>query len=311
MRIEQHIDIAAPAADVWEVVGHRFADIGSWASAIAHSQSADGGRVCEVHGPGAVHITEITEALTDYDEEARTLTYTAAGGLPGPMAAARNTWAVHPLGPGRSRATMSAEVALSRPWRLAAPAVGLVLRRVGRCTLRDLRHRVQTGGPTGRKQRQLARTAPVAADDPPAGAGDLLAFAMGVNALFSAASGIALLVGAAALEARLGAPAWVLAAVGAGLLAFVAMILWSLADARRLTVGGRMAVGGDAVWIAGAVLLLAAFPEVLSSQGRTALALVTVVVAILGALQTVGLWRAADQPPHTLEEARSSAGHRR
>lgn len=299
MRIEQHIDIAAPAQQVWEVIGPAFADIGSWASAIARSGTApgDGGRVCEVQGPRA---SAVTERLTAYDDEARTLTYTAAGGLPAPLAAARNTWAVQAMGSGRSRASMSADVLLSRRWRMAAPALGLALRLVGRRTLRDLRHRVQTGVPTGRKRRQVARSSRQApGGGAQADAGGLLTSAMRINALFSATSGVILLLGASALAIRFGAPAWILVALGAGLLSFSVLLLWSLTDARRLTVGGRVAVGGDTAWTAGAAVLLTTPVGGLTAQGRTTLALVTVAVAVLGMLQAVGLWRIRERSAGT------------
>lgn len=295
MRIEQHVDIAAPADDVWEVVGRGFADIGSWASAIPRSWATPdgGGRVCEVAGRWA---TDVTEQLTHCDDEARTLAYTAVGRLPGPVASARNTWEVHALEPRRTRVRVSADVDLDRPWRLTAPALGLFLRLVGRRTLRELRHRVQTGSPTGRKQRQLAATTGLFDAEPAAHADGLLRSAMTVNALFSAISGVALLLGGSALEGRLGAPAWVLAAIGAGLAAFVLLILWSQTDVRRLTVGAPIVVAGDAAWVAGAALLLVGYPHALTAQGRTALALVTVAVAVLGATQMVGLWRIRTRP---------------
>ena len=115
MIIAAHIDVAAPAEQVWALVGPGFADVGAWATVIAHSEptTAGDGRRCSVSGmPG---VDEVVERLTAYDETARTLTYVADTGLPGYVRHATNTWTVTPLGPDRSRVAVDARVNVSGP----------------------------------------------------------------------------------------------------------------------------------------------------------------------------------------------------
>lgn len=289
MRVVQSVVINASAEQVWEVVGRGFPDIGAWASAVPRSEPTPtgDGRVCAV--AGGVLTDHVVERLIAYDDTARSLMYEAQAGLPAVIAEARNTWTVQPLGDSRARVSVSAGVVLSDPWRAAAPALAVTLHAVGRRTLRELRHRVETGEPTPRKRRQLARAS--AQRGEAANGGMLLRSTMRANALFSALSGLALVGGAPALDAFFGLGPWLLAGTGAGLIGFAAFLRWSLAHAHRLPLGGRVAVAGDAAWIAGAALILARFPTVLTAPGRTVLAGVTVLVVGFGAAQAVGLRR--------------------
>lgn len=134
------------------------------------------------------------------------------------------------------------------------------------------------------------------ASSPTGDAGQSLATAISRNAVFSAASGLVLLGGGFALDAWLGVDAWLLVGVGGGLVVFAGLLLWLLSRPRRLRAGARLVVAADAAWVAGAALLLARFPSALSSAGKTALAVVSAVVAVLAVLQVIGLRRAGSGP---------------
>lgn len=92
MIIATHIDVAAPAGQVWAIVGPGFADVAAWASVIAHSEPTPtgDGRRCSVSGMRGVD--EVVERLTAYDDGARTMSYVADTGLPGYVQHATNTW---------------------------------------------------------------------------------------------------------------------------------------------------------------------------------------------------------------------------
>ncbi|MEX2550432.1 MAG: SRPBCC family protein [Nitriliruptoraceae bacterium] len=110
-----------------------------------------------------------------------------------------------------------------------------------------------------------------------------------VNAMFSAGSGLVLLAGAPLLRGWFGVDAWLLAGFGGGLAVFAGLLIWLLADPRRLAVGAWWALGADLAWIAGAIVLLAVFPTLLSPMGRFALIAVTGGVALIVIGQLVGL----------------------
>lgn len=126
--------------------------------------------------------------------------------------------------------------------------------------------------------------------------GLLLASALSWNAIFSGASGLVLVGAGVALSGVLGVPTWLLAVIGAGLLGFAALILWTLAGPSRLVTGARLIIAADVGWVAGAVLLLTAFPEALTTAGRLILGAVSVVVAVLALTQSLGLRRAKPGP---------------
>jgi hypothetical protein len=185
-RISKELVITAPADAVWQVLGPGFARIGEWATAIPSSTAipATGavppvppaptggptpsrrsavagmvdapvaGRVCTT---GLRMVPEVTETLVAYDEANRSLTYEASG-MPAFVTTARNTWTVTPLGDERCRVTLDARFDTSGV--VGGFARRLLLAQVGRTSRHladDLRHYVEHGAPSTRKQRQLAR----------------------------------------------------------------------------------------------------------------------------------------------------------
>ena len=104
MEIERTITINAPADQVWDLLGNRFHEVGTWASVIDTSEplsrkTGSAGvddRVCET--PQGV----FKEQVTSFDEENRTFAYIAYEGLPGFVREGGNTWWVKDLGPDRT-----------------------------------------------------------------------------------------------------------------------------------------------------------------------------------------------------------------
>jgi hypothetical protein len=176
--------VVAPADQVWEVIGPGFDRIGDWATAIpastatppsaraaADSATRGGlrlpvaaaidapvvGRVCRT---GIRLVPEVTETLIAYDDAGRTLTYQASG-MPAFVALARNTWTVTPIDAHRCRVSL-------RAWFDTRGLLGLLgrwvilaqTRRTSRHLADDLRHYVETGIPSPRKQRQQRRARP-------------------------------------------------------------------------------------------------------------------------------------------------------
>jgi polyketide cyclase/dehydrase/lipid transport protein len=129
MRMRAELVVNAPAEDAWVVVGERFGEIGEWSSAIIESVM-DGApavgqvRTCRVAGFGPIAAGVIKERLTQFDPEAKSLSYEAAG-LPWFITRAASRWSVH-AGPG-SACTIRIHATLT--WRRAArPPAGLIIR---------------------------------------------------------------------------------------------------------------------------------------------------------------------------------------
>ncbi|PCI90160.1 hypothetical protein COB18_01850 [Candidatus Kaiserbacteria bacterium] len=79
MKFSKEITINAPAEKVWDILAHKFTEVGSWARSIPHSvvnneaqkvnNSPVGGRVCETS------IGHISEEFIDYNEEGMTFSF--------------------------------------------------------------------------------------------------------------------------------------------------------------------------------------------------------------------------------------------
>jgi hypothetical protein len=173
--LSTHFIIEAPADAVWQVIGPGYAHIGDWATAIPASTAATfppagepaglpvasamlsapvAGRVCQT---GIGLAPQVTEILTAYDDSRRTLTYQAAG-MPAFVTAARNTWTVTAIDGHRTRVSLHAQFdTRGLLGRLAGWGILTQARRTGRHLGEDLRHYIEHGTPSPRKQAQLSR----------------------------------------------------------------------------------------------------------------------------------------------------------
>lgn len=110
------------------------------------------------------------------------------------------------------------------------------------------------------------------------------------NAVFSGLSGVLLLAAAGPVGVWIGvSEPWVLRIIGAGLVGFcVALILLARSERPdpRLVLGATVA---DFAWVVGSAVLLAGFPDLLTTDGKVAVAGVAVIVAAFGIGQWVGL----------------------
>jgi hypothetical protein len=167
VKVSSETVIDASADRVWEIVGHQFARIGEWATAIPASRPVSqtpgaaeapvAGRVCET---GLPMVPLVEETIVAYDEAGRTLTYTGAR-LPRFVREARNEWSVIPLDDQRARVRVEAIIEMrGLVGRLLAAPFRLWAARVGAKTLDDLTQYVEQGQPSARKQRQLAGSSP-------------------------------------------------------------------------------------------------------------------------------------------------------
>ena len=178
-KISKRFVITAPASAVWQVIGPGFASIGEWAIAIPASTGlphepptpADQalvrrhsepdldaapvtGRVCST---GLAIVPKVTETLIAYNDTNRSLAYEAAG-MPSFVTTARNTWTVTPLSNDTCVVTLDAQ--LDTRGIIGTLARWVMLAQLGRTSQHlgdDLRHFVENGRPSPRKQRQLLR----------------------------------------------------------------------------------------------------------------------------------------------------------
>lgn len=286
MKVSSNIDIDAPADQVWEVVGPGFGRVGDWGAAVEQSRpvgeaSLDGapaaGRTCSVAMPG---IDQIAEQLTEYDVEARRLTYRLSDGMTRLVAGAANTWEVRPLPEGRAEFRMNATVELVGAARVAGPFVKAYLSAIGRRTSRDLKTYVETGVPSRAKAIRVH-----------ASSGTMLDSMVLLNGVVSLTSGMALLGAAGWWSPQFGDPGTgLVAAVGVGLAGY-AWVLARAAGAGVTAESGRLIASLDAAWVVGTVVLLSAFASQLTRTGLATSVACGAVVAALGYAQWVAAGR--------------------
>jgi hypothetical protein len=152
MEMRAELVINAPAQDAWIVIGERFGEIAEWAPAITESvmdgpPAAGRVRTCQVAGFGPIAAGVIKERLTQFDPQARSLSYEAAAGMPRFIAGAVSRWSVH-TGPGSAcTVRIHATLALRRVARPLSPALRGRMRADTRRALAELKHRVEVGHP--------------------------------------------------------------------------------------------------------------------------------------------------------------------
>ena len=317
-QLTSDIVIDAPAEQVWQVVAHRFDHIGDWATAVPASTSTVtanppvgapvAARVCHT---GIRAVPQVTETIIGYDEALRTLTYEAMQGMPAFVSLARNTWRFTPLDSTRTLVAFEARLEvhgllgrLGRRW-LLVPA-----RRTGQYVLADLKHYIEHGVPSPRKQRRAGRVVrPTVADraevvDAVVAVGSRpstrrLRAALRANAVFSMLSGATLAgfgwlvaapwrLGPAALPSLLG-----LTVAGFGVL-LARLAVLPFGPLRRGTVA---VLAADLGWLAGSGVLLAAYQPAAPGVFAVAAVAVAVAVAVLAGWQLVGLAGARGDDP--------------
>jgi hypothetical protein len=123
-----------------------------------------------------------------------------------------------------------------------------------------------------------------------------LQLALLANAAFSTVTGLAVLVFARPLAVTLGVdPAWLLPALGVGLLLFA---LDLVRTARRPTPRYALWISAlDFAWVLGSALLLAVAPHELTTVGRWVVAAVALFVASFGVAQVRGVARLCGPTP--------------
>lgn len=117
----------------------------------------------------------------------------------------------------------------------------------------------------------------------------MLTNSLRANALFSAASGITLVGASERLADVFGVPGWSVLAVGAALIPFAGVVWWVSTSPRPRYV--QLIIAADTAWVLAAIVLIAGFPQTMTTIGLWALALATLIVADLAIVQGIGLHR--------------------
>jgi hypothetical protein len=164
MKLELQVEIDAPAAAAWAVLGERFADIGEWAAPIS-SSTLDGQlrvgaiRTCEIATFGPLALGVVRERLIAFDPEHMTLAYASVDGLPAFITSATNRLSIDELDDCHCLVRSRGNVALQGPARLLGPLLKWQMQVAARRVLEELRHQVEHGLAHPRKVASTDATA--------------------------------------------------------------------------------------------------------------------------------------------------------
>jgi len=117
----------------------------------------------------------------------------------------------------------------------------------------------------------------------------LLISALRANASFSATTGAILVVVSVSASSWLGIETWVSIGLGLGLIGFATLLVMLERDPHPALV--RAVILADAAWVVGAVMVIAVFPDLMSTDGLWALGIVSVIVADIAVAQYLALRR--------------------
>ncbi len=109
----------------------------------------------------------------------------------------------------------------------------------------------------------------------------LLIRALRANATFSAVTGVVLVIGSVPLSTWLGVETWISIGLGLGLIGFAGLLVGLARDPQPALV----------------LIVIAVFPDLMSTSGLWALGIVSMVVADLAVAQFAGLRRAERSLP--------------
>lgn len=168
MKLQSQIEVRADADAVWEIVGRRFAEIQNWARPVFASEgygspdtfpaAAYAGRTCDTT------IGPIREALTEYDEKQRRISFDVTGDkMPKSMRSFRGGWRVEPSGAERTLVRVEATLIIAPPFNLLmGPMMKLRMGGALKQATQDLQHYVETGYPHPAKVKMAAKRPSVA-----------------------------------------------------------------------------------------------------------------------------------------------------
>jgi len=154
MQFSKDITINAPAEKVWDILGHKFADVGAWARSIPKSVenhdapkvngSPVGGRLCDTS------IGHISEEFTEYDEEGMRLSF--KGVITSKMFdSVISTNLVTPIDEKTSKVTVTPTIDLTILGKLMYPLIRMNLSKTINGVLLDLKYFAENDKPSPEK----------------------------------------------------------------------------------------------------------------------------------------------------------------
>lgn len=152
MQVHLETEIAAPADKAWAVLGSDFAGIDRWSSVVKTSRpighdevpsSVTVARSAPVPGRETKTKVTLTEVLTKFDDDRRSLTFVGTG-LPPIVRRAENTQSIVETGPGSSKVVFEVEFDFKGPFGVLGPIMAKRMSSTFGAVQEDLKKYLET-----------------------------------------------------------------------------------------------------------------------------------------------------------------------
>ncbi|MBI5371829.1 MAG: SRPBCC family protein [Sphingobacteriales bacterium] len=161
MKLRKEIIVNKDIEAAWKVLGHDFATVHVWASAVNHSAGSGSpfnGASCSERGCEIPGMGRISEKIISYSDTEHSLSYAVREGMPKMIKQAVNTWQLSSLGAGRSKLIMVMDITPGGfMGMLMQPMIRMMMSRMGSRIAADFKYYVENGRPSEAKLKALRK----------------------------------------------------------------------------------------------------------------------------------------------------------
>lgn len=161
MEFKRSIIINRPPAEVWEVLGTQFGDACQWASGLEHSEgygtptiagATVSNRTCKTS------VGNVKEEILHFDPQKYELMYRVIEGFPFFIDDGVNHWQLHQEDANATRVDMHLVIVTKGlVGMLMGPVMKRQMSQIADDVVDDLKQYVETGQPSARKAKELAK----------------------------------------------------------------------------------------------------------------------------------------------------------
>ncbi|MEM7601685.1 MAG: SRPBCC family protein [Verrucomicrobiota bacterium] len=154
--LHRQFTVNAGVADAWRVVAEEFDEVDKWATSVPKSSPIiDSGRIsgrtCETS------FGKVRERITEFNIEEYVLAYDAqADGMPGFVEGLSTRWKLTPLSSKETQVMVQVTPHLKPGFKMMGPPMKKQLGKVVDETIEDLKHYLEVGSPSARKELALS-----------------------------------------------------------------------------------------------------------------------------------------------------------
>jgi hypothetical protein len=154
MEIINKININAPVDTAWQILGEEFGEVSRWAGPVTASSLAgplgEGVmRTCEIKATGPFPAGEVTETLSEFNRQNKTLTYVIDSGGPPFVSHIQNRWILEARDATSSVASSTVTYGL-KWWAVPfAPLISMLMRSALKPIFDEFRDAVEARSETG------------------------------------------------------------------------------------------------------------------------------------------------------------------